>query len=99
MSVLLPLADTPRLALGCPFSASKGLMRFNKVILFDHLVGADEHCRWHDDTERLGSLQIDHQFEFGGLFGRQVRRLRTLENLVNEACGTTIWLQKICSVA
>ena len=42
------------------------------------------------EAKRLGRLQIDHQFELGRLFGRQVRRLRTLEDLVNEACGATI---------
>src|SRR5438874_1106550 len=73
---------------GC---ATNGLMRRSKLTsLFDQLVGADKQCRWHVDTERLGRLQVDHQFELGRLFDRQVRRLRTLENLVNEARGATI---------
>jgi hypothetical protein len=58
--------------------------------LFDHLVGPGEQCRWHGEAERPSGLEIDYQFELGRLLGRQVRRLRTLENLVNEARGTTI---------
>jgi hypothetical protein len=58
--------------------------------LLKNLVDAGKQCRWHVEAEHLGRLQIDHQFELGRLFGRQVRRLRTLENLVNEARGATI---------
>ena len=31
---------------------------------FDHLVGADKQSRWHSKAERLGSLEIDEQFDF-----------------------------------
>src|SRR5258708_40293154 len=55
--------------------------------LFDHLVGAlQQRCR-HFDAKRLCGLQIDHQFELGRLLDRQVARLRTLENLVDEDGG------------
>jgi len=33
--------------------------------LFDHLVGAGEQHRWHNDAKRLRGLQIDHQLELG----------------------------------
>jgi hypothetical protein len=36
--------------------------------LFDHYVGAGEQRRWHVNSERLGSLHIDDQFEMGWLF-------------------------------
>jgi hypothetical protein len=32
---------------------------------FDHLVGAGKQRRWDVDAERLGGLEINHQFEFG----------------------------------
>ena len=38
--------------------------------LFDHHVGAGEQRRWHVNSERLGSLHIDDQFEMGWLFDR-----------------------------
>ena len=34
----------------------------------------------HGDPEGFGGFEVDEQFEFGRLFYRQVRRLRTLEN-------------------
>src|SRR5712664_826601 len=66
--------------------------------LYDHLVGAGEQCRWHNDVKRLCGLQIDHQFELGRLFDRQVGGLRTLENLVDENGGPTIKVSVISSV-
>ena len=62
---------------------------------FDHLVGAGEQHRWHDDAKRLCGLQIDHKLVLGRLFDRQVGRLRTLEDLVDESSGPTL---KICRI-
>src|ERR1700716_3990560 len=84
----------------CPFypqqqtsSARPGLSERcqtrKSAALFDHVVGAGEQCRWHNDAKRLCGLQIDHQFELGRLLDRQVGRLRTLENLVDEDGGPT----------
>ena len=42
------------------------------VKLVDHLVGAGEQQCRHFDAERLGSLEIYHQFELGWLFNRQM---------------------------
>ena len=65
------------------------------LALFDHLVCAEEYRGWHGQAERFGSLNVDHQFELGRLFDRQVGRLRTLENLVDENGGPTIKISKI----
>ena len=35
--------------------------------LFDRLVGKREQVRRHGDPERLGSLKVDDQLEFGRL--------------------------------
>ena len=40
--------------------------------LFDYLVGAAEQRERHSETERLGGLQIDDQFDFHGLVDSQV---------------------------
>src|SRR5262245_11922856 len=51
--------------------------------LFDHLVGAGEQGRWHVEAERLSGLEIHDEFEFRGLFDRELGRFRTLENFVD----------------
>jgi hypothetical protein len=97
---------SPRLQLGefeflaakkafATLSANNGLMHRSKStsLLFDHLVGAQQQRCRHFDAECLGGLEVHHQFELGRLFDRQVGRLRTLENLVDESGGPTtkIW--------
>src|SRR5262249_12441109 len=48
---------------------------------FDDLVGVGED-RWRDrQPERLGGLEIDHQFECGRLLDRQIGGLGAIENL------------------
>src|SRR5438552_4274075 len=56
---------------------------------FDHLVGAGEQRGWHGEAEGLGSLEIDHKFEFDRLHDRKVGWLRTVENpaSVDANCG------------
>ncbi len=39
---------------------------------FDHLVGRHLHDQRHGKTERLRGLEVDHEFELGRLFHRQV---------------------------
>ena len=49
------------------------------VSLFDHLVGAADQRQRNGEAERLGSLQVDDQLDFGGLLDRQVGRLLAFE--------------------
>src|ERR1700730_4033967 len=54
---------------------------------FDHLVGTREQ-RWrHLDAERLGGLEVNHQFVVGRRLHRKVGGLLALENAVDVAGG------------
>ena len=58
--------------------------------LFDHLVGAGEQRRRHFQAKRLGGLEIDGQFVFGGHLHRQVGRLLAPENAVDVTGGEAV---------
>ena len=51
--------------------------------LFDHLVGAGEQRGRHGEAERLGSLEVDHQFVLGRSLHREVGGLLALEDAIN----------------
>src|SRR5450759_1632392 len=65
---------------GGPFRATTGLMHWTKVVSLNHLVGADEQRRRDVDAELFRRLEIDYQFELGGLHHRQFRGLFALQD-------------------
>src|SRR2546428_3562917 len=50
----------------------------------DDLVGALQQRLGDPQTERLGGLQVDHQFELRGLLDWEVARLGALQDLVHK---------------
>jgi hypothetical protein len=55
-----------------PLGATIGLMHCTKCASLDHLIGAAKQ-RWRDvDAELSCRLEINDQFELGGLHNRQV---------------------------
>jgi hypothetical protein len=48
--------------------------------LFDYLVGEQLHLAGNGQAERLGGLEVDDEFEIGGLHHRQVGGLRAFED-------------------
>jgi hypothetical protein len=60
------------------------------VRLFDHLVGAAAQHRWHFEVKRFRGLQIDDQLEFGRLVKRDISRIGTSKNLIDEVGGAAI---------
>ena len=63
--------------------------------LLDHLVGAADQRQRNGEAERLGSLQVDDQLDFGGLLDRQIGRLLAFENLAGVATGQTVRFRNI----
>src|SRR5881628_887952 len=58
----------------------------------DNLVRPQQHRLRDGQAERLGGLQIDDQLELRGLLDRQVRRLRALEDFIDQSCRTPLCL-------
>ena len=56
-------------------SANSGLYS-----LFDQLGGKPAQRQWYGQAKRLGSFDIEHEFELGGLLHRQVYGFGTLED-------------------
>jgi len=68
----------------CPLCAQKRTYApQQRRSLFDHLVSARKQRRRHFEAQRLGGLEIHDEFEFRGLFDRELGRFRTLENFVD----------------
>ena len=65
----------------------------------DHLVGEVEQRRGDFEAERPGGLEIDHQFELGGLHHRKIGRLFALENSTDVQAGLAIEVCNAGSIA
>ena len=47
-------------------------------ILFDHLIGGDQHARRNGEAKRLSSLEVDHELKFRRGLHWQIFRFRAL---------------------
>src|SRR5262249_15465101 len=62
-------------------AAAPPRMVMNSRRFIDHLVGAGEQRRRHDEAERLGRRKIDHELEFGRKLYRQIAGLGAFQDL------------------
>ena len=53
----------------------------------------------HGQAERVGGLEIDREFEFGGLLDRQIAGPGSFEDLAGQRCGLTITRREAGAVA
>src|SRR5690348_9491695 len=58
--------------------------------LIDYLVGSGEQRRSYSYAERLGSFEIDDEFELDWLLYRQFSWIRSLQDFVHVTGGTMI---------
>src|SRR5262245_7121360 len=73
--------------------------RFTRDASLDHLVRGGLQRQRNDQAERLRSLEVDHQLEFGGLLDRQVGWCRALENPGDVGAGLDVIGDRIAAVA
>src|ERR1700681_2582899 len=66
---------------------------------FDYLVGPREHRRRHGKTEGFRSLEIDDQFEHGGLHHGQIGWLGALQNPADIDARLAIVVANVAAIA
>src|SRR5262245_965660 len=81
----------------------QGLMHCSKLAawgnaLFDHLVGASEQRRGHGEAERIGGREINEEIEFGRLLDRDVSRLRSAQNLIDQVGSSAPHVSPVRSI-
>jgi hypothetical protein len=67
--------------------------------LFDHLVGEQLYRIGQREAERIGGVEVDDQFELGGLHDWQIARLSTFENLARVDSALAISIRNARTVA
>jgi hypothetical protein len=58
--------------------------------LFNHFVGKRKQLVGNDQAQRFGSLEVDHQIEFGRLYYRQLPRVGTAQDSTGIDTSLTI---------
>ena len=58
----------PRVGVAVSFSADAGAIARSRVGSLDHVIRPQQQRRRDREAERLGGLEVDDEFELGGLF-------------------------------
>src|SRR5262249_34408527 len=99
MSALPPKSGHVQCTSSYPLWANSGLTHRSKIeLLFNQLIGALLKRHWYVSPERLGGLDVDHQFELDrGLDGKSAR-LFALEDAIDIRCRAPIRIVLVNSV-
>src|SRR6266568_2425006 len=73
--------------------------RSNTASSFDHFVGARGEPGRHVEPKRFRGLEVDQEFEFGGLIDRQVGGRGAIENASHVDSGAAISICRIVAIA
>ena len=65
---------------------------------FDHLVGTLSEKPRHFEPERLGGLEVDHQFKLDRGLNGKLARLLAFEDTINIDCCPPIRIELVNSV-
>src|SRR5215472_14381633 len=68
------------------------------AVLFDHLIGAGKHRRWHREAECFGSFEIDRQPELGRRLNWHLGWLLASQNSIDIAGRAPILVTKIGAI-
>jgi len=93
MSALPPKADM------CGATSNVGYGPIADIELFDHLVSALLKRRRYVQSERLGCLEINHEFELGRRLYRHVPGFFALKDAIDIACGSAVWVDCVRPIA
>src|SRR3954469_18694364 len=64
------------------------------AVSFDHLVGTGEECGRDREAERGRGFKVDNKLEDSWLLDSQIRRLRSLQQLVHVSSGAVANLEE-----
>src|SRR6516162_3939553 len=68
------------------------------MALFNHLIGSNQKLLWYIEAERVGGLEVNHQFIFGRCLHRQIGWLLALQDAIDVTGSSTELSRKVSRI-